>query len=56
MIEKFEAKGELGSAMAVGHEAEVADAYKAWRQDMQQEASQEFVYVQSHNALLIVVC
>jgi len=26
MIEKFAAKGELGSAMAVGHEAEVADA------------------------------
>jgi hypothetical protein len=26
MIEKFAAKGELGSAIAVGHEAEVADA------------------------------
>ena len=29
MIEKFAAKGELGSAMAVGQEAEVADAVEA---------------------------
>ena len=28
MIEKFVAKGELGGAMAVGHEAEMADAVK----------------------------
>ena len=33
-IKKFAAKGELGSAMAVGHEAEVADAVETVGQRM----------------------
>src|SRR4029077_18888045 len=36
-IEKFAAKGEFGSAMAVGHEAEVADAMEAIGQGVKKE-------------------
>lgn len=37
MIEKFAAEGEFGSAMAVGHEAEVADAMEAVGQRVKKE-------------------
>jgi hypothetical protein len=49
-------QGQKRGPFACTEEAEVADAHKAWRQDMQQEAPQELVHVQSHDALLIVVC
>jgi hypothetical protein len=39
MIEKVEAKGELGGAVAVGHEAEVADAMETIGQRMKKEAA-----------------
>ena len=58
MIEKFAAKGELGGAMAVGHEAEVADAMEAVGQRVKQEAADELVGLELHDlcrAVLAVV-
>jgi hypothetical protein len=58
MIEKFAAKGELGSAMAVGHEAEVADAVETVGQHMKQEAANELVGLELHDlcrAVLAIV-
>ncbi|MGY4312207.1 hypothetical protein ACVWW1_001510 [Bradyrhizobium sp. JR3.5] len=58
MIEKFAAKGELGSAMAVGHEAEVADAVEAVRQRMKQETANELIGLEIHDlcrAVLAIV-
>ena len=43
------AQVELGSAMAVGEEAVVADAMKAVRQRVQQEAPDELVGVERHD-------
>ena len=39
----------------VGEEAEVADAYEARRQQMEQEAAQELIDRQSHEPLLVAV-
>ena len=58
MIEKFAAKGELGSAVAVGHEAEVADAVETVGQRMKQEAANELVGLELHDlcrAVLAIV-
>lgn len=58
MTEKFAAKGELGSAMAVGHEAEVADAVETVGQRMKQEAANELVGLELHDlcrAVLAIV-
>ena len=41
MIEKGAAKGELGGAMAVGHEAKMADTMEAVGQRVKQEAADE---------------
>src|ERR1700687_3664694 len=49
MIEKFAAKGELGSAMAVGHEAGVADAVEPVGQRMRREARNELVGLERHD-------
>ena len=49
MIEKGAAKGELGGAMAVGHEAEVADAVETVGQRMKQEAANELVGLELHD-------
>jgi len=49
MIEKFAAKAELGSAIAVGHEAEVADAVETVGQRMKQEAANELVGRELHD-------
>jgi hypothetical protein len=57
-IEKFEAKGELGSAMAVGHEAEVVDAVETVGRRMKQEATNELVGLELHDlcrAVLAIV-
>jgi len=57
-IEKFAAKGEFGSAMAVGHEAEVADAMEAIGQRVKKEAADELVGLERHDlcrAVLAVV-
>src|SRR6476659_2746137 len=48
-IEKFAAKGEFGSAMAVGHEAEVADAMEAIGQRVKKEAADELVGLERHD-------
>ena len=56
--EKFAAKGEFGSAMAVGHEAEVADAMEAIGQRVKKEAADELVGLELHDlcrAVLAVV-
>ena len=54
-IEQPAAERELGGAMAVGEEAEVADAMEAVRQDVQQEAADELVGVERHHLGLAVV-
>ena len=57
-IEKFAAKGELGGAMAVGHEAEVADAMETVGQRVKQETANELVGLELHDlcrAVLAVV-
>ena len=41
---------------AIGQPAEVANAWKPFRQDVLQEAVQEFLAGQRHGALLVVVC
>jgi len=58
IIEKFAAEGEFGSAMAVGHEAEVADAMEAVGQRVKKEAADELVGLEPHDfcrAVLAVV-
>ncbi len=57
-IEKFTAEGEFGSAMAVGHEAEVAGAMEAIGQRVKKEAPDELVGLEPHDlcrAVLAVV-
>jgi len=57
-IEKFAAKGELGGAMAVGHEAEVADAMETVGQRVKQETANELVGLELHDlcrAVLAIV-
>jgi hypothetical protein len=58
MIEKGAAKGELGGAMVVGHEAKMADAMEAVGQRVKQEAADELVRLEPHDfcrAVLAVV-
>ena len=58
MIEKGEAKSELGGTVAVGHEAEVADAMEAIGQRVKQEAADKLVGFELHDlcrAVLAVV-
>src|SRR5271170_6716376 len=58
MIEKGAAKGELGGAMAVGHEAKMADTMEAVGQRVKQEAADELVWLELHDfcrAVLAVV-
>jgi hypothetical protein len=56
MIEKKgAAKGELGGAMAVGHEAEVADAVEAVGQRMKKEAADELVGLELHDLCCAVL-
>ena len=47
--------GRQRGAVAVGEEAEVADAYEARWQQMEQEAAQELMDVQSHESLLVAM-
>ncbi len=51
----MQAQRQQRSAVAVGEEAEVADAYEARRQQMEQEASQELIDSQSHEPFLVAV-
>lgn len=43
------------SAPTAGQETEVSDADEPARQNMQQEATQEFIHVESQEALLVVM-
>src|SRR5271170_5091507 len=53
--EQPEAQRQQRSAVAVGEEAEVADAHEAWRQQMEQEAAQKLIDRQSHEPFLVAV-
>ena len=58
MIEKGEAKSELGGAVAIGHEAEVTDAMEAIGQRVKKEAADELVGFELHDlcrAILAVI-
>ena len=48
-------EGEESGALAIGQEAEKADADKAARQDVEQEAAQELLRIERHGSLLISV-
>ena len=50
LLQQRSALGELGLAYPVGQEAEMSDPLEAVRQDMQQEAAQEFHGVEGHRA------
>lgn len=57
-IEKFAAEGEFGGAVAVGHEAEMADAVETIGQRMKKEAANELVGLEPHDlcgAVLAIV-
>src|SRR5260370_8554606 len=49
MIKNGAAKGELGSAMAVGHEAEMADAVETVGQRVNKEAANELLGLELHD-------
>jgi hypothetical protein len=53
--EQQEAEWQQEGASSVGEEAEVADAHEAARQQVEQEAAQEFIDRQSEQALLVGV-
>jgi hypothetical protein len=48
-------EGEESGAPAIGQEPEKADADKAARQDVEQEAAQELLRTEGHHSLLITV-
>jgi hypothetical protein len=48
-------EGQESGAPAIGQEAERADADKAARQDVEQEAAQELLRTERHHSLLITV-
>ena len=51
----MEADGQQAGAAPVGEEAEVADAYEATREQMQQKAPQELIHWQRHQLLLVAI-
>src|ERR1700730_2849568 len=53
--QQLKAKGQGRGAPPVGQEAEVADAYKTFGEQVQQEAAQELVDGEGHELLLVVV-
>ena len=52
---RLKQSGQQPGSLAVGEEAEVADADEAWWEQVQQEAAQELVDRQAHDALLVAV-
>src|SRR5260370_29694324 len=52
---QLEAERQEGGALPVSEKSEVADAHKAARQQVQEEASQELIDGQSHQPLLVAV-
>jgi hypothetical protein len=55
LLEKTETKWKKLRSPPVSEKSEVADAHKAAREQMQKEATQELVYGQSHQPLLVAV-
>jgi hypothetical protein len=53
--ERCEAQRQQRSPLAVGQEAEVADADEALGEQVEQEAAQELIQRQAHRFLFIVV-
>ena len=53
--EEAAAEGEPGGAVAVGEEAEVADAVEAGRQDVEQEPAHELAGVEGHDLVATLV-
>jgi len=54
-VEQLEAERQQRSTIAVGEETEVADAHEAGRQQVEQEAAQELIHIQSHEPFLVAV-
>src|ERR1700687_4682603 len=54
-LEQAEAERQQRGALPVGEEAEVADADEASRKQMEEEAAQELVGRQAHDALLVAM-
>lgn len=55
MLEETGTKWKKLRSPPVSEKSEVADAHKAAREQMQKEATQELVYGQSHQPLLVAV-
>jgi len=53
--EQLKAEGQQSGAPPVGEKAEVADANEAFREQVQRKATLEFLYVQGHPALPVLV-
>ena len=54
--EQPKAQREKRGTIAGAEEAEVANAHEAFREDMQQEPSQELMHVQAHKPLFVFIC
>ncbi len=55
MLEQTEAEWEQFRSLSVGEEAEVANAHEAWRQQVQQEASEELIGGEGHDAFAVAM-
>jgi hypothetical protein len=53
--EQLEAQRQQGTAVPIGEKSEVANSYKARRQQMDQKAAQELIDRQTHEPLLVAV-
>lgn len=51
--EEFAAQGKFGFALAIGRESKMPDAYEPPGQDMQQEAADELLGLESHQLLFV---
>ncbi len=55
MLEQSEAEWEQFRSLSVGEEAEVANAHEAWRQQVQQEASEELIRGECHDGFAVAM-
>lgn len=53
VAEQFATAGEFVAALAIGQKSELAEALKAARQNVEQEATDELFSSESHRSLLI---
>ena len=53
--EQLKTKRQKSGTLAVGQEAEVADAHETGGKQVEQEAAQELVHRQGHQTLLVAV-